>query len=209
MPHHRARLTPRGREMVVRRVVDDGMSFAQAAAWGNVSKSTVWEWVCRWRVATPDERESLACLAERSSRPRHSPARVPGEEEQRICAGEVFLPGVDIEVRPRAALAVCHWATTRRQAGACVARARARTPRIARAWGRAAPRALEPNLNRLARGNNRGSDPRRSRTERGILNFAPKRTPRRSPCPRRRARTRCAATAPPAPRDRGRSHTRS
>jgi hypothetical protein len=33
MPHHRARMTPRGREMVVRGVVDDGMSFAQAAAW--------------------------------------------------------------------------------------------------------------------------------------------------------------------------------
>ncbi len=53
MPHHRARMTTRGREMVVRRVVDDGMSFAQAGAWGNVSKSTVWEWVRRWRAATP------------------------------------------------------------------------------------------------------------------------------------------------------------
>jgi leucine-zipper of insertion element IS481/Integrase core domain len=85
MPHHRARLTPRGREMVVRRVVDDGMSFARAAAWGNVSKSTVWEWVRRWRAATPDERESLACLLERSSRPHNSPSRCPVEEEQRIC----------------------------------------------------------------------------------------------------------------------------
>ncbi len=85
MPHHRARLTPRGREMVVRRVVDDGMSFAQAAAWGNVSKSTVWEWVRRWRAASADERESLACLLERSSRPHRSPSRCPAGEEQRIC----------------------------------------------------------------------------------------------------------------------------
>ena len=85
MAHHRARMTPRGREMVVRRVVDDGMSFAQAGAWGNVSKSTVWEWVRRWRLATPGERESLACLAERSCPPHHSPARVPAEEERRIC----------------------------------------------------------------------------------------------------------------------------
>ena len=85
MPHHRARLTPRGREMVVRRVVDDGMSFAGAAAWGNVSKSTVWEWVHRWRQATPSERESLVCLLERSSRPHRSPSRCPVEEEQRIC----------------------------------------------------------------------------------------------------------------------------
>jgi leucine-zipper of insertion element IS481 len=68
MPHHRARMTPRGREMVVRRVVDDGILRAGWGAWGNVSKSTVWEWVRRWRAATPAERESLACLEERSSR---------------------------------------------------------------------------------------------------------------------------------------------
>ncbi len=61
------------------------MSFAQAAAWGNVSKSTVWEWVRRWRRAAPAEQESLACLVERSSRPHHSPARVPAEEERQIC----------------------------------------------------------------------------------------------------------------------------
>jgi transposase InsO family protein len=85
VPHHRARFTARGRELVVRRVVDDGETFAQAAAWANVSKSTVWEWVARWRAATPAERESLACLQERSSRPQHSPARVPADEEQRIC----------------------------------------------------------------------------------------------------------------------------
>jgi transposase InsO family protein len=71
--------------LVVRRVVDIGETFAQAAAWANVSKSTVWEWVARWRAATPAERESLACLAERSSRPHHSPGRVPAEEETRIC----------------------------------------------------------------------------------------------------------------------------
>jgi transposase InsO family protein len=85
VPHHRARFTARGRELVVRRVVDAGETFARAAAWANVSKSTVWEWVARWRAATPAERESLACLADRSSRPHRSPARVPGDEEARIC----------------------------------------------------------------------------------------------------------------------------
>ena len=85
MPHHRARFTARGRELVVRRVVDDGQTFAQAAAWANVSKSTVWEWVKRWRAAGPEDRASLACLAERSSRPHRSPARLPAAEEQRIC----------------------------------------------------------------------------------------------------------------------------
>jgi transposase InsO family protein len=85
VPHHRARFTARGRWEVVRRVVEDGETFAQAAAWANVSKSTVWEWARRWRAASPSERASLACLRERSSRPRRSPARVRAEEERRIC----------------------------------------------------------------------------------------------------------------------------
>ncbi len=85
MPHHRARFTPRGRELVVRRVVDGGETFAQAAAWANVSRSTVWEWVRRWRQASAAERASLACLTDRSSRPHRSPNRVPAAEERRIC----------------------------------------------------------------------------------------------------------------------------
>src|SRR3954463_10850068 len=85
MPHHRARFTARGREAVVRRVVDDGQTFAQAAGWANVSKSTVWTWVDRWRQATAAERASLACLEDRPSRPRRSPAQVPSEEGALIC----------------------------------------------------------------------------------------------------------------------------
>ena len=85
MPHHRARFTARGRWEVVRRVVEDGETFARAAAWANVSKSTVWEWVRRWRLASGEDRASLSCLAERSSRPHGSPARVPAEEAARIC----------------------------------------------------------------------------------------------------------------------------
>jgi transposase InsO family protein len=71
--------------LVVRRVVDGGETFAQAAAWANVSKSTVWAWVARWRAATDQQRASLACLEDRSSRPTTSPTRVPAEEERRIC----------------------------------------------------------------------------------------------------------------------------
>jgi transposase InsO family protein len=85
VPHHRARHTPLGRWTVVRRVVEDGETFAQAAAWANVSKSTVWEWVRRWRQASPEDRASLACLAERSTRPHGSPERVPAAEAERIC----------------------------------------------------------------------------------------------------------------------------
>jgi transposase InsO family protein len=50
-----------------------------------VSKSTVWEWVCRWRHTGSEERASLACLEERSSRPHRSPGRVPEAEAARIC----------------------------------------------------------------------------------------------------------------------------
>src|ERR1700744_2830943 len=84
MPHHRARFTARGRWEVARRVIEDGETFAQAAAWANVSTSTVWTWVWRWRDAGPAERASLVCLAERSSRPHRSPGQVPAEEAERI-----------------------------------------------------------------------------------------------------------------------------
>ncbi|HET6869287.1 MAG TPA: IS481 family transposase, partial [Solirubrobacteraceae bacterium] len=56
-----------------------------AAAWANVSKSTVWEWVKRWREASLEDRRSLACLAERSSRPHRCPTQLPPEEERCIC----------------------------------------------------------------------------------------------------------------------------
>ena len=41
--------------------------------------------VTRWRQASAAERASLACLAERSSRPHRFPGRVPAAEERRIC----------------------------------------------------------------------------------------------------------------------------
>jgi transposase InsO family protein len=41
--------------------------------------------VTRWRLASVAERASLACLAERSSRPHRSPTRAPAEEERGIC----------------------------------------------------------------------------------------------------------------------------
>ena len=85
MPHHRARFTARGRYEVVRRVVEHGETFAQAAVWANVSKSTVHGWVGRWRGASAAERALLECLRERSSRPHRSPGRVPAQEERRIC----------------------------------------------------------------------------------------------------------------------------
>jgi transposase InsO family protein len=83
--HPNSRYTALGRWQFVRMVVQDGSTFADAAACSNVARSTVWEWVRRWRAASESERASLACLMDRSSRPRRSPTRVPEDEEQRIC----------------------------------------------------------------------------------------------------------------------------
>jgi transposase InsO family protein len=86
MPHHRARFTALGRWDVARHVIEEGETFARAAARANVSTSTVWGWVHRWRGASPEDQASLACLQERSSRPHHSPDQVDEVEAVRICA---------------------------------------------------------------------------------------------------------------------------
>src|SRR5450755_1618531 len=86
MPHHRARFTALGRWDVARHVIEEGETFARAAARANVSTSTVWGWVQRWRAASVPDRLSLACLQERSSRPHRSPAQVDAQEAAGICA---------------------------------------------------------------------------------------------------------------------------
>jgi transposase InsO family protein len=67
-------------------VEDDGFTFEAAAAASNVAKSTVWEWVRRWRRASDQERRSLTCLEDRSSRPRTSPKMLGAAEQELICA---------------------------------------------------------------------------------------------------------------------------
>ena len=85
MQHANAPLTQTGRLRMVLLVVDDGFTFEAAAAASNVAKSTVWEWVGRWRRASAQERASLACLEDRPSRPRTSPGQVPVDEAATIC----------------------------------------------------------------------------------------------------------------------------
>ena len=86
MAHHKARFTARGRAQVVALFEqEEEMSYAAAAARASVSKSTVWDWVKRWREASPEDRTSLACLEDRSSRPKTSPRQVPEDEAARIC----------------------------------------------------------------------------------------------------------------------------
>ena len=85
MSHHRARFTVLGRWDVARHVIEEGETFARAAARAHVSPSTVWGWVARWREATAEDRASLACLQERSSRPHCSPGQVSDLEAAGIC----------------------------------------------------------------------------------------------------------------------------
>lgn len=65
--HKNAPLTPRGREMMVRAVVDDGLSKAAAARRFNTTPKTVAKWVERF------EAEGVEGLRDRSSRPLSSP----------------------------------------------------------------------------------------------------------------------------------------
>ncbi|HEX3360994.1 MAG TPA: IS481 family transposase [Solirubrobacterales bacterium] len=85
MQHRNAPLTPNGRRRLVALVEDDGLTFAAAAAAANVSRSTVHTWVTRWRQAGEEGRRSLACLRDRSSRPRTSPRMLSEADHDRCC----------------------------------------------------------------------------------------------------------------------------
>jgi transposase InsO family protein/transposase-like protein len=79
--HQNAPLTPRGREMMVRAVVDDGLSKAAAARQFNTTPKTVAKWIERF------EAEGVEGLRDRSSRPHSSPSQATPA----VCAAvEVF-----------------------------------------------------------------------------------------------------------------------
>jgi transposase-like protein len=69
--HDNARLTPRGREAMVRAVVDGGLPQAEAARRFNISAKTVGKWVRRFRA------EGLAGLRDRSFSPHFLPSQTP------------------------------------------------------------------------------------------------------------------------------------
>ena len=69
--HKNARLTPKGREAMVRAVVDDGISKAEAARRFNTTPKTVAKWVDRFRGLGVDG------LHDRSSAPHSSPSQTP------------------------------------------------------------------------------------------------------------------------------------
>ena len=78
MVHRNAPLTETGRLRLARCVVEDGWSARRAAERFQVSHTTAWRWATRYRAA------GRAGMADRSSRPHHSPRQTPTRTERRI-----------------------------------------------------------------------------------------------------------------------------
>jgi len=76
--HKNAVLTPTGREILVRRVIDEGQRPISVATDMGVSLSTVRKWVSRYRS------EGVAGLHDRSSCPHRSPAQTPAALAEQI-----------------------------------------------------------------------------------------------------------------------------
>lgn len=69
--HKNARLTPKGREAMVRAVVDNGLNKTETARRFHTTAKTVAKWVDRFKA------EGIAGLQDRSSRPHSLPSQTP------------------------------------------------------------------------------------------------------------------------------------
>jgi transposase InsO family protein len=76
--HANALLTPRGRLLLARCVVEQGWPLRRAADRFQVSATTAARWAGRYRAF------GAAGMADRSSRPHHTPRRTPTRTERRI-----------------------------------------------------------------------------------------------------------------------------
>ncbi len=85
MAHAKAKLTPAGRLLLVRRVLEEGWPPAHAAAMAGVSRQTVHKWLRRFAE------EGLSGLQDRSSRAHRCPHRTASETEEAVLAlrGEI------------------------------------------------------------------------------------------------------------------------
>jgi transposase InsO family protein len=83
--HRNAKLGLAGRFALVK-TIEAGCSLREAARRHGVSPATACVWWRRWRTASMEQRRTLACLFDRSSRPRHSPRMLSAAEQARICA---------------------------------------------------------------------------------------------------------------------------
>lgn len=78
MTHARAKLTPRGRLLLVTRVLDEGWSVPMAAEAQGCSAATGYKWIRRYLA------EGLEGLEDRSSRPHRCPTRISPNREAAI-----------------------------------------------------------------------------------------------------------------------------
>ncbi len=78
MSHPNARLTPRGRLLLVERILA-GYRVSDVAAQLGCSRTCADKWLARYRTEGPDG------LADRSSRPHHTPHRIDPGLERAIC----------------------------------------------------------------------------------------------------------------------------
>ena len=76
--HQNARLTPKGREALVRLILERGASVKAAATAFTVSERTARKWLLRF------QQEGVVGLADRRSRPHHSPSRISEPWQQQI-----------------------------------------------------------------------------------------------------------------------------
>jgi transposase InsO family protein len=78
--HKNARSCLASRELLVRRVVEQGWSMRQAAEAAGHSMRTGYKWLARWQA------EGRSGLADRSSRPHRSPRRAPESRVAQVLA---------------------------------------------------------------------------------------------------------------------------
>ena len=76
--HKNSRLTPKGRELLVKRIVNDGIRIEEAAQASGVSVRTAYKWLARYRA------QGREGLEDRSSRPARCPHRTSKEQRRTI-----------------------------------------------------------------------------------------------------------------------------
>jgi len=75
--HKHARLTAKGRALLVKRVIEQGWTVREASEAAGVSERTGFKWLARFRE------EGEAGLTDRSSRPKRCPHAIPPERKER------------------------------------------------------------------------------------------------------------------------------
>jgi transposase-like protein len=83
--HRNGKLGLSGRFALVQ-AIESGSSLKAAAVAFSVSPATVHRWWHHWCEADEESRATLACLFDRSSRPKHSPGELARKLQERICA---------------------------------------------------------------------------------------------------------------------------